>query len=370
MNWDEFLDEKLFDAFFEWIVPLIGVLLLVGLAALVRSQIHDPWLSVLTFLLPAFFVTLIVYQALVMHNTDLESGQRQTVASWYAIGIYTMIGLGGWTLMLSTLGGEAVPQGVEALTEIVAGGLFGLLVGVAQLRAEQNAEEATQAKLEQEFLERQQETNEMLNRILRHHLLNGLAVIRGQAQILEEQTDGDPDEQLETIVEESREMADTIEDIRRITRTLTEEPELEPVDLDAVLERQFAAFRSTYPSVEFRRNGSATGTTVAADDLLGRAVGNVLENAAVHNTTDEPVVELAVEETAEAALVTVSDNGPGVPDERKDEILEASTRGVDSEGEGLGLFLTASIVEQYGGTVSIDDRTPSGTTVELSLPKA
>jgi hypothetical protein len=166
MDWDAFLEEDVFDAFFEWIVPLVSLLLLGLLTILLRWQVEDPLLSVLNLLLPALFVTLIVYQGLVLHDSALPSGERRTVATWYAVGIYTMVGLGAWTFLLSMLGGEPVPRSVEAVTEIVAGGMFGFLVGIAQLRAEQNAEAATQAELEQEFLERQQDTNEVLNRFL------------------------------------------------------------------------------------------------------------------------------------------------------------------------------------------------------------
>lgn len=368
MDWDEFLEEDVFDAFFEWIVPLVSLLLLGLLTILLRWQVEDPLVSVLNLLLPALFVTFIVYRGLVLHNSQLPSGERRTVATWYAVGIYTMAGLGAWTFLLTMLGGEPVPRSVEAVTEIVAGGLFGFLVGIAQLRAEQNAEEATQAKLEQDFLERQQDTNEVLNRILRHHLLNGLTVIRGQAQILEDHVESDGDQQVETIIAQASEMADTIEDIRRITRTLTEDPDLVPVDLDAVLESQIDRVRGNYPEASVRQNGTAENVTVRANDLLGRAIGNVLNNAVDHNTAAEPTVDVSVDEDGETVVVSISDNGPGVADHRKDEILEASIRGVDSEGEGLGLFLTASIVEQYGGDVEIRDNEPTGTTVELSFP--
>lgn len=370
MDWDAFLEEDVFDAFFEWIVPLVSLLLLGVLTILLRWQVEDPLLSVLNLLLPALFVTLIVYQGLVLHDSALPSGERRTVATWYAVGIYTMVGLGAWTFLLSMLGGEPVPRSVEAVTEIVAGGMFGFLVGIAQLRAEQNAEAATQAELEQEFLERQQDTNEVLNRILRHHLLNGLTVIRGQAQILEDHVDGEGDQQVETIIEQSTEMADTIEDIRRITRTLTEDPDLVPVDLDPVLESQLERVRDHYPEASVRRNGHVEDITVEANDLLSRAIGNVLNNALDHNTAEEPTVEVSVDERGEQVVVSVTDNGPGVPDDRKDDILEASVRGVDSEGEGLGLFLTASILEQYGGEVDIRDSDSTGTTVDIALPMA
>ncbi len=385
MDWEEFVEEGMYETLFEWIVPMVSLMLLGLTTGFARLHVTQPFFFVVDLLLPALFVMLIVWQGLQLHKSGLATGQRRTVAVWYALGIYTMLGLGGWTVLLEILGQSNVPMSVEILTQVVAGGFFGLLVGTAQVRSQQNAQAATQAKLEQEFLERQQETNEVLNRILRHHLLNGLTVIRGQTQILETHVDEDGEEYVETVIDQASEMADTIEEIRTITRTLTEEPELLPVDLASVLDTQLERARTNYPEATFELNGAdPEGIAVEANDLLGRALANVLSNGVEHNTDAEPHVEVSLTERDDEVLVAVADNGPGVADERKTEVFEASERGINSDGEGLGLFLTASIVRQYGGESWMEDRAEqsstasrtepdgnqSGSVVKLSLPKA
>lgn len=360
MDWDEFVEEGVFETLFEWIVPMVSLMLLGLITGLARLQVEQPFFFVVDLLLPALFVTLIVWQGLQLHESNLPTGHRRTVAVWYALGIYTMLGLGGWTFLLGALGQQNVPMSVEILTQVVAGGFFGLLVGTAQVRAQQNAQKATEAELEQEFLERQQETNEVLNRILRHHLLNGLTVIRGQTQVLEAHVDEEGKAHVETVIDQASEMADTIEEIRTITRTLTEEPELIPVDLESVLEAQLARARTNYPDATFELHGAdPAGIAVEANDLLGRALANVINNGVEHNTHEEPHVEISLTEYEDEVEVAVVDNGPGVADERKAEVFEASERGLNSDGEGLGLFLTASIVRQYGGESWIEDRDAS-----------
>jgi len=111
----------------------------------------------------------------------------------------------------------------------------------------------------------------------------------------------------------------------------------------------------------------------------------VFSNGVEHNTADEPHVEVSLTEYDDEVVVAVADNGPGVADDRKTEVFEASERGLNSDGEGLGLFLTASIVRQYGGESWMEDgaaqsatgREPqadetgaTGSVVKLSLPKA
>lgn len=390
MDWGEFVEEGVFDTFFEWIVPLVSLMLLGLLVGVVRLRVQAPQFFALDLLLPVLFVTLILWQGLQLDGTGLSKGGRRTVASWYALGIYTMLGLGAWTVLLSLLGQQPVPASVEILTQVIAGGFFGLLVGTAQVRAERNAEKATQAELEGEFLARQQETNVVLNRILRHHLLNGLTVIRGQGQLLGEKVNGEGDGHVDRIVTQADEMTETIEEIREITRTLTEDPDLVAVDIGPVLLAEVERLRETYPDAIVTMLGTdPAGLTVTANDLLGRALANVLHNAVEHNPDPTPLVEVAVHEMDDRVLVAVADDGPGVAPEISDEMFAASERGIDSDGEGLGLFLTASVVNQYGGDVwladdgdgadgsdegstacAVEQTTLGGAVVVLSLPKA
>ncbi|MFB6141760.1 MAG: sensor histidine kinase, partial [Halorientalis sp.] len=351
MDWGEFVEEGVFDTFLEWIVPLVSLMLLGLLVGVVRLRVSAPRFLVLDLVLPVLFVTLIVWQGVQLHGGELAQGGRRTVAAWYALGIYTMLGLGVWTILLGVLQ-QSVPPSVEILTQVIAGAFFGLLVGITQVRAERNAEKATQAELEGEFLARQQETNVVLNRILRHHLLNGLTVIRGQGQLLETHVDAEGEAFAARIVDQADEMTETIEDIREITRTLTEDPDLVAVDLGTIIDTELERVRETYPDATFSVTGTdPSGLTVEANDLLGRALANVLHNGVDHNTAADPVVQMAVTETDERVNVAVGDNGTGVAEDVRDEVFEASERGIDSEGDGLGLFLTASVVRQYGDLV-------------------
>ena len=67
----------------------------------------------------------------------------------------------------------------------------------------------------------------------------------------------------------------------------------------------------------------------------------------------------------------ISDHGPGVPDERKEEIFHPFQRMGDTDnnvGVGLGLALTKGFVEGMGGTLEAEDTPAGGLTMVLSLP--
>ncbi|MEM7246444.1 MAG: ATP-binding protein [Acidobacteriota bacterium] len=102
--------------------------------------------------------------------------------------------------------------------------------------------------------------------------------------------------------------------------------------------------------------------------LLRRAVRNLVENARRHG--GEGVIEVSVRREDDAAVLTVADEGPGVPAEERERIFEpfARLRGEDTPGVGLGLALVASIAKQHGGAVSCREAERGGAVFEIELP--
>lgn len=103
---------------------------------------------------------------------------------------------------------------------------------------------------------------------------------------------------------------------------------------------------------------------------LGQAINNLLDNALKYTPRGGRVaVRTAVE--AGAVVVTVSDNGPGVPVAEREAIFRRLYRGDTSRsqrGLGLGLSLVKAIVEAHGGTVAVDDATGGGARFVIRLP--
>jgi two-component system sensor histidine kinase KdpD len=106
--------------------------------------------------------------------------------------------------------------------------------------------------------------------------------------------------------------------------------------------------------------------------LIAQVVINLVNNAVKH-TQDGSEICVSTEEADGLVLVTVSDNGPGIPEEQKPHIFELfytgrSTISDGRRGMGLGLALCSSIVEAHGGTISLTDNQPSGCRFTFTLP--
>ncbi len=103
---------------------------------------------------------------------------------------------------------------------------------------------------------------------------------------------------------------------------------------------------------------------------LHRAVTNIVENATRFGTD----ISVTARATADSAIIEVADDGPGLADADKAEVLEPFVRADtarnmdDSTGFGLGLTIARAIAQAHGGDLSLHDRSPHGLTVQIALP--
>lgn len=117
-------------------------------------------------------------------------------------------------------------------------------------------------------------------------------------------------------------------------------------------------------------DGPASATAAARPDDLHRGVTNLVENAVRFGA--EVTIRLDVSGTR--LTIDVEDDGPGISDARKQEMLEPFVRGDDartmddSTGFGLGLSIAHAIALAHGGELSLHDRQPHGLIVRMQLP--
>ncbi len=108
-------------------------------------------------------------------------------------------------------------------------------------------------------------------------------------------------------------------------------------------------------------------------DRLMQVVINLISNAVKFSDPDEPRVWITVQRTSGEAVVTVRDNGPGVPPEHREVIFEkfqqVTARDSDRpHGTGLGLPISREIVEHMGGRLWVESPAPGGAAFSFALP--
>ena len=119
----------------------------------------------------------------------------------------------------------------------------------------------------------------------------------------------------------------------------------------------------------FARSVSA-GRVLGDPAQLARAIANVVRNAETHAAT---TVTVALHEDATHTVLTVTDDGPGIPPDKRQAVFERFTRLDHSRtretgGAGLGLAIVHDIVTRHRGTINITEAQPAGARITMSFP--
>lgn len=105
---------------------------------------------------------------------------------------------------------------------------------------------------------------------------------------------------------------------------------------------------------------------------IERIVENLVRNA-VRHTPAGTGIWVGVKAHAGGALITVEDDGPGVPDELKEALFEPFRQGPSSsdhsQGTGIGLSLVARFAELHGGRAWIEDSPHGGASFQVFIPQ-
>jgi two-component system, OmpR family, sensor kinase len=207
-----------------------------------------------------------------------------------------------------------------------------------------------------------------------HELRTPLASLRANAQLYQQGAVQDPDEVAEVmdrIVLETRRMGRLVDDMLRLAR-LGQHPgqSQEPVDVTAVVTGCAERARIADPARTWQAR-IAEGLTVTGDqELLRRAIDNLIMNVLVHTPADA-VGSITAAASGDRVTIEVSDDGPGVPPDHLPHIFERFYRAgplPGTSGSGLGLAIATEIASAHGGTAQAAPVTPHGLRVTLSLP--
>lgn len=210
-----------------------------------------------------------------------------------------------------------------------------------------------------------------------HELRTPLASIRGYIELARRRfatSPADLDHAIDRVDVESKRMSQLVEDMLLLARMDSGRPlDYEAVDLCQLAVDTVSDAHVAGPEHRWSVNVPDGPVIVAGDRLrLHQVLANLLSNARVHTAPGTRVnVSLSGPDNGHIVL-TVADNGPGIPGHQQAEIFQRFVRGDSSRSRragstGLGLAIVAALVKAHHGTVQVRS-TPGETTFVVTLP--
>jgi signal transduction histidine kinase len=147
----------------------------------------------------------------------------------------------------------------------------------------------------------------------------------------------------------------------------------EDVDLNEVVAevREFLARAAEEAGARFEVDDLPV--VVGAKTHFRQLFQNLISNALNYGKTGDCLVKITCERaTGGGWEISIEDNGPGVPEDRREEVFEVFKRlhrQDEVEGSGLGLSICRKIVDQYQGRLVCDEGQLGGAAMRISLPK-
>ncbi|RHW29065.1 sensor histidine kinase [Nocardioides immobilis] len=172
-------------------------------------------------------------------------------------------------------------------------------------------------------------------------------------------------ELMEDIRAQIEELTTLIGDLTELARDEPVPPTVEPVDLADVVDHAVQRVRRRAPDVTFEVF-TRPWWVVGEAPALERAVTNLLDNAAKWS----PEGGLVTVRLSDGVL-TVDDQGPGIPEDERARIFDRFWRSADSRtlpGSGLGLAIVRQVAERHAGSVQATENVGGGARVVLKLP--
>lgn len=176
---------------------------------------------------------------------------------------------------------------------------------------------------------------------------------------------------LEGTMEGATRVTEIVKNLRRLSFSKTSDKQL--LDLDKVLRTAVSlTARSKNAKAEIAIDNTPDVTIVAHEGQIHQVIVNLIDNA-FYAVKDRPGgrISVSLKKRDGAAEIVVADNGAGIASKDMDKIFEPFfTTKAAGEGTGLGLWISFSIIREYGGSITAGNRPEGGAEFVIRLPMA
>lgn len=245
--------------------------------------------------------------------------------------------------------------------------LFGSMVSLA-IRKTQLYDEIRQAL----------ETRDLFISIASHELRTPLTAVNGYIQLLQTRlanSEGIESRWINQLAWESARLTNLVKELLEVEQIKTGNFQYswKEFSLKEVIDRALTDFTFTHPDREISFVNSITDKkdrVIGDFDKLMQVITNIVDNAVKFSLQDR-VVKIILKNNSSSIIVTIQDQGSGIPREDLPKIFQGFYKGKDRliNGMGLGLYLSKIIIHEHHGDIAVRSALKRGTNVEIRLPR-
>ncbi len=212
-----------------------------------------------------------------------------------------------------------------------------------------------------------EDREQFLHSLLRHDVKNKSQIVKGYLGLLRDHDLSEESlEYIEKAYRATQEGIDIIDKVKRL-REIEKQDESRVMNIDMVLNKAVSEHEGELEEKDIEIETERCGYEVQAGPLLNELFSNLIENSIKHSGCS--MIRIGVTSREEEYIVTVEDDGKGVPDDKKEKIFEKGYKKGDDAGSGLGLFIVNEIAEGYEGGVELKDSELGGARFDVHLRK-
>lgn len=235
------------------------------------------------------------------------------------------------------------------------------------------ARDITARKRSEKALLEARDQAELYLDLMGHDISNMHQIALSQLELAQEtmadegRLEGGEKELIDTPIEALKRSAMLIDNVRKLQKLRAGEYKEEAMDLGILLAGVARLYSGIQEGIVTINYTPVNGCYVGANPLLKDVFTNLVDNAVKHSNGHVTInigVGRIVDGGSVFYRVTVDDDGPGIPDEKKKEVFHRLKRGQTmARGTGLGLYIVKTLVESFHGRVTLEDRVPGDYTL-------
>ena len=245
----------------------------------------------------------------------------------------------------------------------------------AEILEKKVAERTEQLRQVNEELSRSNSDLEQFAAVASHDLQAPLRTISNYLDLLGKKNEGKFDEQnlnyINRSINASERMRNLIGSLLRFSQINASQLVTEKVDLNKILSNVLANIEDLKNTKHAQISYSNLPILFADPIQIEQLLQNLIANGINYNSSNTPTISIDSRESEYEHVISVRDNGLGIPKEYLSKIFEVFTRlQSDNQGSGLGLSISKRIVDKHNGKIWVESEVGQGTTFYFSIPKS